>query len=405
MFFQLFSRHFFKTSLHIGTLGQKNNWAMDESVLDLSKLPQIIPEDVRRVASANTLRTVKGGVHTQWKMVKNALAFLRLDVTSKADEAEGLKTIRTPFGVIKKRVGPSKADREKLEAEANNKNNNDSKNNDNSGDIKVGEALPGDIKIGEIKNNTPKIENAKTSHEYETNLEKIRNGELKNDANSLGANKNNNQLGQRRSSMKIQKPIRRPSMTTIWMEDVPMKTVMEFQQSDKVEQTYQKLVKHGITSSVLGKYGWKKKFRRERAPLAANYERLNAPGDGLRPPLAPVAQLTLQGTTADMFTVSKHTPVRWEAKHAIVYSRLPFATLDTGRGELKRNEKNRFFFSFFPNSPIKNSPKIAQYVILRGGHGRPMIDLRAGRQILEIRFLNRKCPKLTKHWRERGKIV
>jgi hypothetical protein len=70
MFFQLFSRHFFKTSLHIGTLGQKNNWAMDESVLDLSKLPQIIPEDVRRVASANTLRTVKGGVHTQQGFVE-----------------------------------------------------------------------------------------------------------------------------------------------------------------------------------------------------------------------------------------------------------------------------------------------------------------------------------------------
>merc|ERR1712127_771661 len=98
-----------------------------------------IPEDVRRVASANTLRTVKGGVHTQWKMVKNALAFLRLDVTSKADEADGLKTIRTPFGVIKKRVGPSKADREKMEAAENNKNN---ENNDNSGDIKVGEAQP-----------------------------------------------------------------------------------------------------------------------------------------------------------------------------------------------------------------------------------------------------------------------
>ena len=95
---------------------------------------------------------------------------------------------------------------------------------------------------------------------------------------------------------------RKPSMTTIWQDDQPMKTIMEYQAQDKVEQTYQKLLEKGITSTILGKHGWKKKYRRERAPLAANYERMNAPGEGPRPPLAPVAQLSLADKTPDVFT-------------------------------------------------------------------------------------------------------
>ena len=292
---------------YIGTLGQKHNWAMDESVLDLSKLPQIIPEDVRRVASANTLRTVKGGVHTQWKMVKNALAFLRLDIGKGGEEGinveknveEGVKMIKTPFGVIKKKI-------EKKEDK-----NNSSKSEDNKPVIN----------LETQQNNNKNEENNKNLNKNNNNKDDIKIGQI----NPI-KNDTSRDLSIKRSGMRMQ---RRPSMTTIWMEDAPMKTIMEFQQTDKVEQTYQKLVKHGVTSSVLGKHGWKKKFRRERAPLSANYERLNAPGEGLRPPLAPVAQLTLQDMKKDIFTVTKHTPVRWEAKHAIVYSRLPFATLDT----------------------------------------------------------------------------
>merc|ERR1712173_433865 len=109
---------------YIGTLGQKHNWAMDESVLDLSKLPQIIPEDVRRVASANTLRTVKGGVHTQWKMVKNALAFLRLDIgkgndgeNAEKNVEEGVKLIKTPFGIIKKKIEKKPEDKPAINLE------------------------------------------------------------------------------------------------------------------------------------------------------------------------------------------------------------------------------------------------------------------------------------------------
>merc|ERR1711881_454968 len=73
---------------YVGTLGQKNRWGLDEGLLDLSRLPQIIPEDVRRIASANTLKTIKGGVHTQWKMVKNALAFLLPSQATREREAK-----------------------------------------------------------------------------------------------------------------------------------------------------------------------------------------------------------------------------------------------------------------------------------------------------------------------------
>merc|ERR1711881_57720 len=142
------------------------------------------------------------------------------------------------------------------------------------------------------------------------------------------ANASEDNLGPvlRRPSMVMK---RRPSITTIWLDDQPMKTIMEYQAHDKVEATYQKMLETGVQSAILGKHGWKQKYRRDRAPLAANYERINAPGDGPRPPLAPVAQLSLADKTPDVFTVLKHNPVRWEAKHAIVYSRLPFATLDT----------------------------------------------------------------------------
>jgi len=246
---------------YVGTLGQKNGWTLSDRVLDLNKLPQIIPDDVRRVASANTLRTVKGGVHTQWKTVKNALAFL------------------TPI------KAKAKGDKEKDEKEKEGKEGKEDKD--------------------------------KQEKEVKLPVLNAKNGLLAKTKNLAAENKK-------------QEATRRPSVTTVWMDDMAMKTIMEFQPVDKVEQTYQKYLENGVTSQILGKTFWNnhKRHRRERAPLSSNYNRDNAPGEGIRPPLAPVPQLTLQDKPSDYFTVSKHNPVRWEAKHAIVYSRLPVASLE-----------------------------------------------------------------------------
>ena len=237
---------------YIGTFGQKNFWKLDDHVMDLSKLPQLIPEDVRRVASANTLKTIKGGIHSQWKTVKNALAFLQSTTTSsvpKEDEDEEDSGEKSETTATTLQVDPSLRPRKSLLP-----------------NIDAGSGL----------------------------------------------------TVRRKSSIAGTVP-RRPSMTTVWVDDMPMKTIMEFQSNQKVEKCFQKIMEHGVQSGVYDKHAWSQRYRRERAPLKANYERTNAPGEGPRPPLAPVAQVSAAEAGPSTFTVTKHNPVRWEAKHAIVY--------------------------------------------------------------------------------------
>lgn len=60
---------------YIGTFGQNMHWAISTPINERA-LPPIIPLDVRRVASPETLYTVKGGYHHHWKHVRHAVEFI-----------------------------------------------------------------------------------------------------------------------------------------------------------------------------------------------------------------------------------------------------------------------------------------------------------------------------------------
>nr|CAB3241270.1 WD repeat-containing protein on Y chromosome-like [Phallusia mammillata] len=60
---------------YIGTFGQAESWNVQFPIKD-KDLPVRIPEEVRKVASLTTLRTIKGGLHPQWKQVKHAVNFM-----------------------------------------------------------------------------------------------------------------------------------------------------------------------------------------------------------------------------------------------------------------------------------------------------------------------------------------
>lgn len=61
---------------YIGTFGQKQNWDHKFPVREEFSLPPLVPEDVKKVASHNTLMTAKGTYGMQWKHVRHAVNFL-----------------------------------------------------------------------------------------------------------------------------------------------------------------------------------------------------------------------------------------------------------------------------------------------------------------------------------------
>ncbi|KAI3389780.1 hypothetical protein SNEBB_002481 [Seison nebaliae] len=66
-------RLFNLTGRYVGSFGQTKIWGPLPIPVDAIKLPKIIPDDIRRHASATTLVTLRGSRNPRWRLIKNTL--------------------------------------------------------------------------------------------------------------------------------------------------------------------------------------------------------------------------------------------------------------------------------------------------------------------------------------------